>query len=1155
LNKKADQPWTYLDKGLFLAAPRPGSDLSRWMLKLDNADDSYGAEKNLKNPFALVQVDPDGSSLKLIDYASNIRKQSAVKSYAEPQDAGVPSIRTGGIGVVRLGRAYKIATHFFDVASMNTKFTSLAPAPVYLYADDLLRGYRIDIKDETTGADWLSLCKRIGTYRLPGGSSAVQSIGTELSNIKDEGYVKSASASSDLKESPDLYLHETLFRWDGYSLVASRPGATIARQTSDPTQPPEVPAHVPNTAVTEFKIETRFRPEPGTLPRLRYGHEYRIRSRAVDLSGYSHDLKEAPKDPSLQSNKLKFRRFEPVVPPALVLRARLTPGESVEHLVIRSNFDASTGEYIALPAVLSALSGKDYTFAETNDRHVAPPKTSQLMAETHEKFDGAIGLGKDCDAVYNMSLKEEGTFLDTMIVNTSTGKKDIPVEGIELVTPASVNLSPAPPAPKPPTSLPLKPGESLAAGQYVIHTKELQLPYLPDPLAEGVAFRDLPRAATGEPENVIKVPFGGTWPDAKPFRILIREWPGKMDSSDAGDCVEKHASDEEGKPKWDDTTRVLTVPLAKGEMVRVRYSSYLNPSDLDKMGIIGWLAGSSKMGEMTKFAAAGIHWMVTPYRELLLVHAVQQPLCAPWIDTKIFDAKKGKVGDTFAMIRGNFHLSVRSTGRLDLLAEWEEPVDNLADPGPRKVTGNAHVFDMTIETTYTDNMPVPPPGYAGEPDKTFRHEFHDTKHRYVKYHLLGTTRFREYFPVAITQDPKNITREGKEREYRVLNSARPDAPKVLYVIPTFGWTPPENLGNEIVSRRCGGGLRVYMDRPWYSSGDEERLGVVLRSSGTGGIIKPRRTDLQINPGVLETKVNTSGTAKDSVSTSSASMKLVEKLKKFGGFGSSSDPEILKPFVTDWGMDPIWGSTPPKPSPAINDFTLADDTSRGGLSLAELEGVEFAVAAHEVYFDEKRGLWYCDITIDAGNSYTPFVRLALARYQPYSIPDCHLSRVVLADFAQLAPDRVAAVVFDGTNKVRVMVSGVHGVNQLTGKAFSPADPKTFKTLTYSRVFMVTLETQLAPGAIDADVTGSAGWGPVPGGEATVIMTPFQQVESRMIWSGEVTLPEAAKRMGGTRPFRLVIKEFEALRTDDDVKQLVLNDRAASFRLVYADVIEI
>jgi hypothetical protein len=38
------------------------------------------------------------------------------------------------------------------------------------------------------------------------------------------------------------------------------------------------------------------------------------------------------------------------------------------------------------------------------------------------------------------------------------------------------------------------------------------------------------------------------------------------------------------------------------------------------------------------------------------------------------------------------------------------------------------------------------------------------------------------------------------------------------------------------------------------------------------------------------------------------------------------------------------------------------------------------------------------------TYAPFVRLALVRYQPHALVASKVSRVVLADFAQLTPDR-------------------------------------------------------------------------------------------------------------------------------------------------------
>src|SRR5690606_39692998 len=88
-----------------------------------------------------------------------------------------------------------------------------------------------------------------------------------------------------------------------------------------------------------------------------------------------------------------------------------------------------------------------------------------------------------------------------------------------------------------------------------------------------------------------------------------------------------------------------------------------------------------------------------------------------------------------------------------------------------------------------------------------------------------------------------------------------------------------------------------------------------------------------------------------------------------------------PSVTQWGRDPIWGSADIAPALRPDNFPRATTTSFEA-TLAEDDGATQVVAVgHVVAYDEARQLWYCDIEIDAGPSYFPFVRLALARFQP------------------------------------------------------------------------------------------------------------------------------------------------------------------------------
>ena len=53
---------------------------------------------------------------------------------------------------------------------------------------------------------------------------------------------------------------------------------------------------------------------------------------------------------------------------------------------------------------------------------------------------------------------------------------------------------------------------------------------------------------------------------------------------------------------------------------------------------------------------------------------------------------------------------------------------------------------------------------------------------------------------------------------------------------------------------------------------------------------------------------------------------------------------------------------------------------------------------------------------------PFVRLILARYQVNSIRRAQLSKVVLADFVQLVPERTASLSFSDPTLLSVSVTG-------------------------------------------------------------------------------------------------------------------------------------
>ncbi|MBL0336149.1 MAG: hypothetical protein IPP73_12815 [Chitinophagaceae bacterium] len=83
-----------------------------------------------------------------------------------------------------------------------------------------------------------------------------------------------------------------------------------------------------------------------------------------------------------------------------------------------------------------------------------------------------------------------------------------------------------------------------------------------------------------------------------------------------------------------------------------------------------------------------------------------------------------------------------------------------------------------------------------------------------------------FFTDNTTADKFNSSNNGK---VNILSSARPAVPLIDYVIPSFNWAskPKFSDGGNTETHYRTGNIRVYLKRPWFSSGEGERLGVVF----------------------------------------------------------------------------------------------------------------------------------------------------------------------------------------------------------------------------------------------------------------------------------------------------------------------------------------
>ena len=233
------------------------------------------------------------------------------------------------------------------------------------------------------------------------------------------------------------------------------------------------------------------------------------------------------------------------------------------------------------------------------------------------------------------------------------------------------------------------------------------------------------------------------------------------------------------------------------------------------------------------------------------------------------------------MLLGALQINGASTAAVDIEARWIEWLDDLSEPGPTQTQYSSHVDRIPLPTLdaglvaadgstngrrspstcrgstrcgsrrrSTSSTACPRPTELAAP----LHELGDTKHRMVRYRAVSSSRFQEYFP-----EPGTVTtRTGPSLTVDVPSSARPLPPDIRYVVPTFSWDRQATT-NTKTEVRGGNALRVYLSRPWYSSGPDELLGVVLWPASASA----PPTDAQ--------------------------------------------READKAFITQWGLDPIWAA--------------------------------------------------------------------------------------------------------------------------------------------------------------------------------------------------------------------------------------------------------
>lgn len=1059
-------PWTrcIADTDRFVLAPGLGSDLTgNGFLRLGDTA-RYSTET----------LDVEGTTLKAIGLGGTVQLRNARRSRSTPTTETTPTMRASGIAVTRIARSQTFHQAAFQKGDLVVGKLASDPDNLVLDADDVVRGYRLDVQPEGS-ANWSSVVIRDGQLDVVGGDP--------IPLDPAEGWVSEVPVADD---AGDLYLGEEQLRWDGWSPVAPKPGRLIdpEDQVGDATPDP----------LPGIPVVARYRPTPGTLVPLRYGRRYRLRARVVDIAG-NGPSPEAPSDPTLeQTAPILFGRLDPVGSPDVVMTAPRLPGEELNRVVLRS---------ITRDVAAEGVAG----------RHLLPPRSTQVEVERHGALDDASGRPDPSRHGELAARDAYALHLDPRSQVDPTAVVDPQDEG---------------------------------ASRYVPIGTALGVDFLPDPLARRLQLRSrngsiLPGALAGG------IPIGGrTWPEATSVLLVVEE----AETFSVG---------------YDEANSKLVVRLPKATTLPLRLSSVFDRDDLTRFGLAEWIArkvipntpdwprsvedlAATPLGQRI---VEGLNWTFTPWQALTLVHAVKDPLRDPEIiPPAAFAVIDRLLAETASQVTVPARWHGTSTGRLDLLASWTAGIDDgPGTPRPRRET--VQVVATELDRTGTAGAD----GVIETAIRT-RHEHGDTKYRRIDYSLEATGAFLDHFvetrtvefpdgsdsieigvettgialgtvrlsgpiskepgaavvtfrrddgtvgpddePVAyaISSTPGDaaakLTRIGavipsetpltlrfvtnpishRSNVVRrtVKASARPAAPIVHSVIPTFGWERTTS-GRTATSTRTTAGVRIWLERPWWSSGLGEQLAVLYRT----------------------------------------------------GSGQPAADQI--PYVSQWGRDPIHaaGNVVGSMTDAVFPARLRDS-----LALRPPGGPVVRAVPHRVRFDVARDMWYCDVDLELG-AYWPFVRLALARWQPNAIVAADppgtpgdtalsLSPVVLADIVQLAPGRTATVTVSGriVRSIGVVVQG-----------------PSFSTTAVDRAapdVRAHLERQLVRTRSDVD------WEPLTNPESLTRAQVFGVPDTPgrpFRWQGTLQL-------GGVNTsryrYRVVVEEFERYRTDGEVGDL-------------------
>lgn len=944
----------------------------------------------------------------------------------------VPEVSDGVVEVYYRGAGTKLTERMDKEAGQQQG--SDDGGSINLYADDLARGYGLEVK---VGDEWVSQ-----TYAT---ESRAVSVGGAWYPILDgtvelEGFVKWAphkriDAASEPATDPnnytpphDVHAPENLLTWPGFGLRVMPPGTIRDSQSTTPD------------ARHRALLTSRGIPHQRRFTKLRYNTCPLLRIPIFDLTGARLDANPAVAYDSSVERQVPVSRHRRVKPPELLivnpLRGEDSLGETLEQVIVRTGKQRND---------------------DVSQRVLVPPRAAEDMAYLEGKFDPQSG---------GRRLKDSGSFKDVKLQKITTPQG-----------PVSAGQ-----------------GDTVTDAQYVTYQF---------PLTD-VKKKQLPKNCPlyQDPDYI---PTGAYWPDPRASQVYVTVW----------DLVNPQANPVRlvtpfyARTRWPDAHRIyftvqrvnsaslavnhgfhngreeIQIRLPPAHQVSVDLQSLPDDAGFDGMNPPTILAAGLFMAHAA--ASLGVQQVLdaaAPAQTLTLIHAIDAPLAPPTVkdfqfrqiihayarQTRTPD-KQTAVTETTVAFKGDVTLDYKSTGKVTVVAVWDELVLSAGTVQRQHFEAPLTVLD-TNDTTQLGATTLSMVG-AAESDTTLIPDWvlndgsslvtfnkAPPRARSVQIVARASVRdsFAKYFPNGKVADPLT----GVALAAPWLNTQRPAAPRLKQAMHSFNRysgdaRPPRRVsGRSKENARTAAGFCIYVDELLQDAGEHGLLGVVLWQ-------QPRAQAMQYT---LSRRSNIFSS---------------EQPSTFAGMNFSADYPVkvgnapypvpgavrtldsgywdapTRSTVTRWAADVFQGyPRVATPAPTLQNFVLQGDDpheradpytgarkpytvkvfdylSVGGLEPFEVDPTlnpppsqlndthpesfptyPFTVLGYEPQYDSRKGLYFYEIRF---KDFAPetFLKLALVSLQPNSLRFAECSEVMFAPYIKPLGDRFTVVTPDWTGR--------------------------------------------------------------------------------------------------------------------------------------------